>query len=220
MAQNQSQTLIHMSKVLYDAEYERSKITLIQAVLLMSFWYADTEDRTGPWHWIGVAIGLCQTIGLHRNPDLSPSYTKSIPPHDGRLWRQIWWSCFYREVWFSVGMGRPMRIRLVDCDTPMPDAYILGGEIADITTNTRRKYLPDGARELSLLWERLLELTVTLSDILLQQQRASQAIPSQTETEHVEARIRTFYDETWGGTVHSKSQTVSLHAHHLAICIE
>ncbi|WQF80833.1 hypothetical protein CDEST_05847 [Colletotrichum destructivum] len=39
------------SKALYDAEYERNKTTRIQANLLMGFWYADTEDRLGPWHW-------------------------------------------------------------------------------------------------------------------------------------------------------------------------
>ncbi|KAI1049415.1 hypothetical protein LB506_004587 [Fusarium annulatum] len=53
------------AKTLYDADYEKNKITLIQSVFLMGHFYADAEDRLGPWHWNGIAIGLSHTIGLH-----------------------------------------------------------------------------------------------------------------------------------------------------------
>lgn len=45
---------------------------MAQSAVLLSFWYADLEDRCGSWHWIGVAIGVCQTIGMHRNPPGAP----------------------------------------------------------------------------------------------------------------------------------------------------
>ncbi|SCV36730.1 uncharacterized protein FFB14_06207 [Fusarium fujikuroi] len=38
------------AKTLYDADYEKNKITLIQTVFLMGHFYADAEDRLGPWH--------------------------------------------------------------------------------------------------------------------------------------------------------------------------
>ncbi|KAG7110744.1 Cutinase transcription factor 1 beta like protein [Verticillium longisporum] len=44
------------AKVLYDLNYEQDKITLIQSVFLMGFWYTTSDDRQGPWHWNGIAI--------------------------------------------------------------------------------------------------------------------------------------------------------------------
>jgi hypothetical protein len=29
----------------------------------------DIEDRTESWHWMGIAISLSQTVGLHHDPD-------------------------------------------------------------------------------------------------------------------------------------------------------
>src|SRR5690242_1056902 len=131
------------SQALYDAEYEKNKIILIQAVLLMGFWYADTEDRLGPWHWNGIAISLCQTVGLHRQPDASvnnPPYSSSI---DQNLWKHLWWSCFFREAWLSVGMGRPMRIDLAHSDTPKPDVNASNSLYSGLTESQRQQYIPE-----------------------------------------------------------------------------
>ncbi|KAF4501877.1 Cutinase transcription factor 1 beta [Fusarium agapanthi] len=104
------------AKTLYDVDYEKNKVTLIQSVFLMGHFYADAEDRLGPWHWNGIAISLSHTIGLHMMT--SPS-RNGIKP----LWRRIWWCIHYREVWLSMGQGRPMRISLDHCSTPMPGLY-------------------------------------------------------------------------------------------------
>ncbi|PGH11781.1 hypothetical protein AJ79_04682 [Helicocarpus griseus UAMH5409] len=178
------------AKALYDAEYERRKITLIQAVLLTGFWYSDTEDRTGPWHWNGIAISLCQTIGLHRRPETGRKNMKAISTSDSRIWRQLWWSCFYREAWFSAGMGRPMRINLADCSTPMPDANDSDNLLAGIPESIQKKYLPEGTEDLSKLWTELLALTVCLAKILSWQNRAERTRPSRTEIQHMDDNIR------------------------------
>ncbi|KFZ10912.1 hypothetical protein V502_07849 [Pseudogymnoascus sp. VKM F-4520 (FW-2644)] len=84
------------AKALYDADYEKDKITLIQSVFLMGHWYTSTDDRAGPWHWTGIAIGLSHTVGLHQ---LS---------HGPRpLWRRLWWTLYCREVWLSLGDASP-----------------------------------------------------------------------------------------------------------------
>lgn len=207
-------------QALYDAEYERRKITLIQAVLLMGFWYADTEDRTGPWHWNGVAIGLCQTIGLHRDPDRSSNHAQSVSVHDRRLWRQLWWSCFYREVWFSAGMGRPMRIRLVDCNAPMPDADESEKELTGLSSTLRKRYIPDSIRELDELWTQLLNLTVILADILLQQHRAERLLASKDEVERTETQIRACSGRQGGASARNENRMVSLYAYHLELYVE
>ncbi|KAF2826040.1 hypothetical protein CC86DRAFT_446535 [Ophiobolus disseminans] len=149
-------TFLAAANALYDAEYEKNKITLVQAVLLMGFWYADTEDRTGPWHWNGVAISL---------------------------------------LWFSVGIGRPMRIHLADCDTPLPQADESDQQSKYLSASFRERHLPKDFQELSKMWTQLLNVTVILSDILLQQQRKDQTVTDETKT-------------------------VALHAYHLMLYIE
>ncbi|QRD87264.1 fungal-specific transcription factor [Aspergillus flavus] len=205
------------AKALYDAEYERRKITLIQAVLLTGFWYSDTEDRTGPWHWNGIAISLCQTIGLHRHPDTGRKRSKVIPTSDSSIWRQLWWSCFYREAWFSAGMGRPMRINLADCSTRMPHANDSDNLLAGIPEHIRKKYLPDGTKDLSKLWTELLTLTVSLAKILSWQNRADRTRPSRTEIQHIDDTIRQHCFHKDHGIGRGHSRVVSLHMYHLEL---
>ncbi|KAH7109879.1 putative fungal-specific transcription factor [Dendryphion nanum] len=208
------------AKNLYDAEYERSKITLIQAVLVIGFWYADTEDRTGPWHWNGIAIGLCQTIGLHRDPDTSSSHVRFISVRDRKLWRQLWWSCFYREAWFSAGMGRPMRIHLADCNTPIPEAYDSEGELVGLNANLRHKYLPEDLVELSKMWIQLLNLTVILSSILLQQHRVERVLPGATEIKCTEDKIRACYSRINDTIGLDGGRILSLYTYHMELYVE
>lgn len=186
----------------------------------MGFWYSDTEDRTGPWHWNGIAISLCQTIGLHRQPDSSRKHNKSISISDIRLWRHIWWGCFYREVWFSVGMGRPMRINLADCSTPMPDHNDSGSPLAGIPESNQQKYLPEGTGDLAKLWTELLVLTVSLARILSWQNQAERTPPGMGEIQHMDDKIRQCYFHKDEALAYRQSHIVSLHVYHLELYLE
>jgi hypothetical protein len=177
-------------QVLYDTDYERNKITLIQSVLLMSFWYADTDDRNGSCHWVGVAITLCQTIGMHRNPYVSQGPSRSLSLKDRRLWQHLWWCCVYRDVWFAAGLGRPMRVRLEDCDTPMPNDSSITDGGPSISQSVRDKYFPGGTEDLGLLWRRLLKLTVELAGVLAEHYLARPSSFDMVKLEATEARIR------------------------------
>ncbi|KAF3395266.1 hypothetical protein DPV78_009079 [Talaromyces pinophilus] len=205
---------------LYDAEYERRKITLIQAVLLTGFWYSDTEDRTGPWHWNGIAISLCQTIGLHRHPDTGQKRSKAMSASDSSIWRQVWWSCFYREAWFSAGMGRPMRINLADCSTQMPHVSDSNNLLAGIPECIRKKYLPEGTKDLSKLWTDLLTLTVSLAKILSWQNRADRTRPSRAELQQMDDAIRQYCFRKDHAIVQGHSHVVSLHMYHLELYLD
>ncbi|EXJ54102.1 hypothetical protein A1O7_09439 [Cladophialophora yegresii CBS 114405] len=99
------------AKALYDVEYETDKLCLIQSVLLLGYWLGNSHDRMDSWHWIGVAISLSQSLGLHRDAGCS-----RIPPSQRSLWRRIWWCCFYRDRCIALGMGRAYRIHTADCD--------------------------------------------------------------------------------------------------------
>ncbi|KAJ3548798.1 hypothetical protein NM208_g823 [Fusarium decemcellulare] len=174
-------SLYRRAKALYDADYEKEKIPLIQSVLLLAFWYADSEDRDGSWHWIGIAISLCQTIGLHRNPlSERPGLRRALAQRrqtlsndQCRLWRLIWWMCYFRDTWLSFGMGRPTRINLADCDMPIPTTEDVEAISAGISESYATKYLPkDESQILPRLWMSLMETTFALGGILNNHYRA------------------------------------------------
>jgi hypothetical protein len=102
------------TRLLYDFDYESDRLILVQALLLMTYWYETPDDQKDTWHWMGVAISLAHTIGLHRNPAVM-----SIPPRKRKLWKRIWWSCFMRDRLVALGMRRPTRIKDEDFDVPM-----------------------------------------------------------------------------------------------------
>jgi hypothetical protein len=85
------------------------RVSLVQSLLLMTYWYETPDDQKDTWHWQGVAISLAHTIGLHRNPANS-----SMSQSKKKLWKRIWWSCFMRDR-----LVAPTRIKDEDYDVPM-----------------------------------------------------------------------------------------------------
>ncbi|KFY43046.1 hypothetical protein V494_02120 [Pseudogymnoascus sp. VKM F-4513 (FW-928)] len=168
------------AKALYDADYEKDKITLIQSVFLMGHWYTSTDDRAGPWHWTGIAIGLSHTVGLHQLSDGARPF-----------WRRLWWSLYCREVWLSLGLGRPIRIALEDSDTTSPgtcDADALSPELIGGTTS--QKYLPEELGHLFEMWLDLVRLTVSLGTVLLKTYKARGVKQSRADIERCETELR------------------------------
>ncbi|PHH83615.1 hypothetical protein CDD83_2955 [Cordyceps sp. RAO-2017] len=102
------------TRLLYDFDYEADRLILVQGLMLMTYWYETPDDQKDTWHWMGVAISLAHTIGLHRNPETT---SMSVPKQ--RLWKRIWWSCFMRDRLIALGMRRPTRIKDEDFDVPM-----------------------------------------------------------------------------------------------------
>ncbi|KAK5993325.1 Cutinase transcription factor 1 beta [Cladobotryum mycophilum] len=102
------------TRLLYDFDYESDRLVLVQGLMLMTYWYETPDDQKDTWHWMGVAISLAHTIGLHRNPEVT-----SMAPATQKLWKRIWWSCFMRDRLIALGMRRPTRIKDEDFDVPM-----------------------------------------------------------------------------------------------------
>lgn len=105
-----------MWQLLYDFDYETDRLVLVQGLMLMTYWYETPDDQKDTWHWMGVAISLAHTIGLHRNPA-----STTMAASKQKLWKRIWWSCFMRDRLIALGMRRPTRIKDEDFDVPMLD---------------------------------------------------------------------------------------------------
>lgn len=102
-------------RLLYDFDLEADRIPLIQSLLIMTSWYETPDDQKDSHHWMGIAVSLAQTIGLHRNPEKSTT----IEPARQKLWKRIWWSTYMRDRLIALGMRRPTRIKTGDFDVPM-----------------------------------------------------------------------------------------------------
>lgn len=145
----------------------------------MGHFYANAEDRMGPWHWNGIAISLSHTIGLHM---------LTSPAHEGiqPSWRRLWWCIYYREVWLSLGQGRPMRISLDHCSTPMPGPY----DTSPVCPPEYQYYLPEQLGTLLGMWLGLIRVTRVLGRILSTNYVIKGAKPSRNDIERDENEIR------------------------------
>ncbi|KAL2151863.1 hypothetical protein VTH82DRAFT_5047 [Thermothelomyces myriococcoides] len=103
----------YRTRLLYDFDYETDRLILVQGLLLMTYWYETPDDQKDTWHWMGVAISLAHTIGLHRDPAKTP-----MIPRKQKLWKRVWWSCLMRDRLVALGMRRPTRIKSEDFDVP------------------------------------------------------------------------------------------------------
>lgn len=111
-------SLFKRTKALYDADHELDKVTIVQALFLMSFWWATPMDQKDTWHWLGNAISLALTLGMHRSTRAS-----DMSQRDQRLWKKIWWSLSAEDKHAAAALGRPVHIHLRDTDVePLEDA--------------------------------------------------------------------------------------------------
>ncbi len=150
------------AKATYDAQLETDKTTIIGSTLLLAFWYVDLEDQDGSGYWVGIAIHLCYTIGLHREPNYARLPRCPVPKAQRALWRRLWWCAYYRDAWFCLGSGRPMRAHIDDCDLALPTVQEVTDDFKDLSPELRDAFVPVGMEELAELWIRHLQLSIKL----------------------------------------------------------
>lgn len=216
---------------LYETQDEPDKIALIQAAILLAFWYVDLEDRDGTWHWMGIAISLCHTIGLHRlgASNFGQVPRSPFPPSMLAVWKRIWWCCYYREAFAALGFGRPMRINIDDCDVPVPTV-----EEALADTQVRHSfsvvpaphsvqrleasmldiYLPPDRERLANLWIHLLHLSMHVEHMFVTHYRPRRPVLSLSQLEVEDADLWKLRDSAALNT-ELMPTTSLLHALHL-----
>lgn len=108
-------TFYKRAKALYDANYEDDRVTIVQALLLMGWYWEGPEDVTkNVFYWSRVATIVAQGSGMHRTVEQS-----QLSKADKRLWKRIWWTLFTRDRSVAVALGRPVHINLDDSDVEM-----------------------------------------------------------------------------------------------------
>ena len=177
------------AKDIHDCREEPEKTVLMQSALLLSAWYIDLEDRDGINHWIGVALSLAHTIGIHRKDNYDSVHPPPFPAAERRIWRCIWWSIYYRDVWASLGFGRPMKIDSEDCDAPMLTVEDIASPDLDDVPLDLQGFIPPNVRELAYLMLNFLELSMILERILKSYYRPRSTPPTIQKIERDERDI-------------------------------
>ncbi|KAK8243236.1 fungal-specific transcription factor domain-containing protein [Phyllosticta capitalensis] len=108
-------TFYKRAKALFDANYEDDRVTIVQALILMGWYWEGPEDVTkNVFYWSRVAIVVAQGSGMHRSVEGS-----QLSRADKRLWKRIWWTLFSRDRSVAVALGRPVAIDPEDSDVEM-----------------------------------------------------------------------------------------------------
>ncbi|TID23495.1 cutinase transcription factor 1 alpha [Venturia nashicola] len=108
-------TFYKRAKALYDANYEDDRVTIVQALTLMGWYWEGPEDVTkNVFYWSRVAVAVAQGSGMHRSVEGS-----QLSQSDKRLWKRIWWTLFSRDRSVAVALGRPVAINPEDSDVEM-----------------------------------------------------------------------------------------------------
>ncbi|CAG8214255.1 unnamed protein product [Penicillium salamii] len=154
------------ARLLYDFDYEVDRISLVQSLLLMTYWYETPDDQKDTWHWMGVSLSLAHTIGLHRDPGNS-----RMDVRRQRMWKRIWWSTYTRDRLIALGMRRPMRVKDDDCDVPMLslddfEFHPFSPEIVAMVGNSEILENVSHQRELALMFIEKAKLCLCVSHVL------------------------------------------------------
>ncbi|RPB03737.1 hypothetical protein L873DRAFT_1826013 [Choiromyces venosus 120613-1] len=108
-------TFYKRAKALYDANYEDDRVTIVQSLVLMGWYWEGPEDVTkNVFYWSRVATIVAQGSGMHRSVEHS-----QLSKTDKRLWKRIWWTLFTRDRMVAVALGRPVHINTDDSDVEM-----------------------------------------------------------------------------------------------------
>ncbi|KKF97584.1 Cutinase transcription factor 1 alpha [Ceratocystis platani] len=128
-------TFYKRAKALYDANYEDDRVTIVQSLVLMGWYWEGPEDVTkNVFYWTNMAVTVAQGSGMHRNVENS-----QLSKADKRLWKRVWWVLFSRDRSVAVALGRPVRINLDDSDVPM----LVADDFIEDEENAPSDYKPD-----------------------------------------------------------------------------
>lgn len=100
------ETFFDRVRLLYGLDCEPDHLTLIESLLLMTYWHdCPPDDEKDAWYWMGIVLTLAQAMNLHRDPE-----GLDIPARDKHVRRRVWWACLIQDRLLALGIRRPIRI--------------------------------------------------------------------------------------------------------------
>jgi hypothetical protein len=90
---------------LFDFDTEEDSISLIQGLLLLSFWHDSADSPTNCWHWVTVSLNWAMRTGL-----FNEQIEDTLDPSARAVRRRTWWGLYVRDRLTALWMQQPPRI--------------------------------------------------------------------------------------------------------------
>ncbi|KAJ5681589.1 uncharacterized protein N7477_001529 [Penicillium maclennaniae] len=153
------------AKLLYQANYEQDTLTIVQAMLLLTY-RVDAKDGDDSSYWIGVAISMATSIGLLQDPAGTRNFD-----HSSRLWKRVAWACYTTDCLISLRLRCRPNIHelgfshqiLTEDDF---EFYSLAAEKQSILPNCPIAYNIDAQKELARMYIANTRLCICISEVL------------------------------------------------------
>ncbi|KAF9196290.1 hypothetical protein BGZ50_001039 [Haplosporangium sp. Z 11] len=112
----ESTKYFNRAKIILDETYHISRISTIQALVLMSHYQYANGNYSGGWLYTGMATQIAYDIGLHRQD------VQVDEPETAEIMRRVWWVLYISDRFSSGILGRPMSIRDEAFNVKIPSA--------------------------------------------------------------------------------------------------
>lgn len=115
--QDACREFFNRAKLLYDFDYEKNEAVLIQALMLMAYWYDSPVPFQDSRYWLSMAVSLSYKHHLHRDASTLPLPLSSATAQ--RFRKQLWWSLYVADQLVSLVMQRLPLLDGQDFDVSM-----------------------------------------------------------------------------------------------------
>ncbi|CAG8566488.1 3410_t:CDS:2 [Funneliformis mosseae] len=106
------------AKSLLDNDYDKARVSTIQALLILSLREYGVGKVTRAWLWSGMAARMAQDLGMHRNNEKWHPINLSREEREEQ--KRVFWACFVLDRIPSAHLGRPLAIDEKDVDAAHP----------------------------------------------------------------------------------------------------
>ncbi|KAF9135584.1 hypothetical protein BGW39_001910 [Mortierella sp. 14UC] len=152
----ESTKYFNRAKIILDETYHVSRISTVQALLLMAHHQYATGNYSGGWLYTGMSIRIAQDIGLHRQD------VHVDEPEEAEVRKRLWWSLYMADRLGSAILGRPLTLRDEGFNVQMPTDEWIADVLGEDTVEY--PYEPESVISCRLIWS--IKLFMQLGKVL------------------------------------------------------
>ncbi|GAA98879.1 uncharacterized protein L969DRAFT_76668 [Mixia osmundae IAM 14324] len=112
------------AKSLLVADAAATRMTTVQALLLISLREAGCSRLSQSWLYVGMATRIAQDLGLFRDVERWFMPVSKFSHIDKLVRKRVWYGCILMDKYVSAFIGRPMMIFERDFDTALPSTEV------------------------------------------------------------------------------------------------
>ncbi|KAI8147932.1 fungal-specific transcription factor domain-containing protein [Fennellomyces sp. T-0311] len=151
------------------------------------------------WIYGGLAVRICQELGLNREETLSSPILKkdgSVDTAAMALRRRIFWSCYCLDKFASAGTSRPQYFDASDCDSTLPTVTesVLLRDLFQCTSIEGKELANDSLMDVTRHYLRMVMIFGESTKFMTRAKSDSESVnwPPVPEFNNLDARLRSW----------------------------